>query len=106
MGSGTVIESRAVVGPYTVLGNDCYVGKGSKVAYTVTWDYVEIGENSTLEKDVLSGNVKVGDNVHINENVIIGEGVIIEDNVKIENDITITPHKKVSSVNVIKVVIE
>jgi NDP-sugar pyrophosphorylase family protein len=72
IGRGTRIEIGARVGPDVVLGRDCLVGAGARVAGAVAWEQVEIGPGATLSDCVIGARVRIG------RGATVGPGAVLE----------------------------
>jgi len=95
-GDNSAVDSRARVGPNTILGNDVRIGKNSKVTQSILFDRVTIGEGSQILGAILSTDVKVGNGVKINRGCIISPHVTIADRTKIAAGAIIHPHKEIN----------
>lgn len=123
VGERTRIESGAkIVGP-AVIGGDCYVGRGSKIAlHSVIESNVEvaektriggslvyegtcIGESSHLSRCIVAEKCNVGSGVKINKMSIIGAGCDIGDFARIYKGSRIWPKIKISVNSVVRGVI-
>jgi len=93
IGNGVIIEAYATVGPYTVLGDNCKVGKSAIIKRSVVWEEASIGENSKIVSTILADNVLIGKNVSIIKS-IIGKNVVIEEGVTLDN-IAIEPKTRI-----------
>jgi len=67
IGEKTVIEGE--IEEYVTVGEDCTIGK-SKIANSILYDGVEIGDGCVIENSILGYDVIVEDNVTIKDSII------------------------------------
>ena len=95
IGKNCVINENAVVGPFTIIGDDCKIGPSSSLKNTTLWDNCTFGSLSEARGTVICSNVSVNSKVKLYENSVIGEGSILKDNTTIKQDIKVWPQKTV-----------
>ena len=95
IGKSTVVKSDAILGPYAVIGDNCFVGRGSSIKRSIIWDNVSIGNNCELRKSVLCNNVKVEDRVRIFDCSAIGAYARINKLSTIKPKVKVWPHRTV-----------
>jgi mannose-1-phosphate guanylyltransferase len=82
LGSGAVVEERAIVGGRAVLGFDVTIGEGAHVESSVLLDGSSVGAGTTVSSSIIGPGVSIGERCNIQGGVVIGEGVKIgSDNV-------------------------
>jgi len=59
IGVASRLRQGATIGPYTVVGGRCTVGRGARVARSILWDGVHIEEDSCVEDLVVSRDFRV-----------------------------------------------
>lgn len=62
IGENVEIEAFANVGPYTVIGNNSFVGMGSRVVGSVVWDSVVVGSGAKLVNTTVTSNCRISRN--------------------------------------------
>lgn len=72
VGDNVEISAFAVVGPYTVLGHESYLGTGAKVVGSVVWDQVSVGSGASVVNSVVLSNCIVDRNSE-NYNTVLRE---------------------------------
>jgi NDP-sugar pyrophosphorylase family protein len=70
---GTVVKAGARIGPYSVIGRQCYIGEDVQLESTVVWQNTRVGPKASL-----SGAI-VGRHCHIGQHVVIGTGAVLGD---------------------------
>ncbi|KAF0132800.1 MAG: nucleotidyltransferase [Candidatus Saganbacteria bacterium] len=88
IGENTIIEDNATI-LNSIIGNNCKIGKGTKLREAVIWDEVEIGGDARIEKSVVGKGAIIGDRAYLEEHSVIA------DEVRVEKDATIRPFVKV-----------
>ncbi|HEX3031988.1 MAG TPA: sugar phosphate nucleotidyltransferase, partial [Bacillota bacterium] len=89
IGNNTFIEDDAVIGEYTVLGENNHVGPGTSVKRTVTWNQCYLEKGIKLRGATLCSNSTVKSKANVYEGAVIGDyctlgaASIIKPNVKI-----------------------
>lgn len=74
IGQDTVIEANVTLTGSTVIGEDCVIQAGSRIADSQIGDQVEI-RNSTIEESKIDSKVDVGPYSHIRPDTWLKEGV-------------------------------
>ena len=96
LGDNSSVDSKARIGPNTLLGNCVSIRKNAKVAQSILFDGVTVGEDSVIYGAILSKDVKVGKDVRISQGCIISPHVTIADETKIAAGAVIHPYKEVN----------
>jgi mannose-1-phosphate guanylyltransferase/phosphomannomutase len=102
------LQAPAIIGPYSkilakatigksIIGANCTIHPQAKVLESVLWDGVSVGENSTLNKDVIGYRTQVGSEVFISENCFISDDIKIGNGATIKANIKIWPSKEIES---------
>jgi mannose-1-phosphate guanylyltransferase/phosphomannomutase len=111
-GKGTKIDYTAEIEGSVVLGSNCVIEGGAKLADCVIGDDAIIKEGAIVKNSVLWNGVSIGRSAHLHENVVgdfteimdgahLGEGVIVSDHCKIGRNssvkagVKVWPHKEV-----------
>jgi mannose-1-phosphate guanylyltransferase/phosphomannomutase len=95
LGDDSRVESKAVVGPNVVLGKNGFVARNAKVANSILFDGVRVGEGSDVYGAILASGVTVGKRAKIGRGSIISPKVTIADRVKIAPGAIIHPYKEI-----------
>lgn len=69
IGSGTIIENGACIGPYAIIGRNVSVGFRTKIERAIIWDGCNIGANAHVKETILGFDCKVEDNAITKEHV-------------------------------------
>lgn len=70
IGKGARVEAGATVGPYCVIEEGVYIGKGSKIAYSVVWHHAHLGEGVNVYDSILMNNATLKSGVKVVSSVV------------------------------------
>ncbi|MBC7474590.1 MAG: NTP transferase domain-containing protein, partial [Candidatus Sericytochromatia bacterium] len=119
-GESVVIEPSAKLEAPIVIGNNCYIGKNSKIsANTIIGDSVIISEEASLKRPILWNGIYIDKRVelsgciiaknttvklesHILEGAVIGEDCNVGQKVTIKTGVRIWPAKNLESGSILK----
>jgi NDP-sugar pyrophosphorylase family protein len=97
IGSSVVIEEDASIGPYTSIGNNSVVGKGTKIQGSIVFSKALIGNFTSINGAIIGESAVVGDWVKVEDQCIIGDHVLIDDNVTLTQKVQVCPSKEVEA---------
>ena len=86
VGAGCRIAPDAVVGPYTVLGDNCDIGAGAVVADSLLWDGVVVGAGAHLDTVIVASRARIGAGARVGSGSVIGHGVSVPANTQLAPD--------------------
>ena len=72
IGRRSHIAKGALIGAYTVIGQDARIGPGSTLRNCILWDGVTVGKHVRLE------NCVIGHRAHVSESISMYEGSVIQ----------------------------
>ncbi|MGP6156726.1 MAG: sugar phosphate nucleotidyltransferase [Vulcanimicrobiaceae bacterium] len=78
VGEGAKIDPSAVVGPYSVLGENSFIGAEAEVRGSILWDGVVVSAGARVYDAILASNVRIGRGSVVEPGAVIGHGVEIE----------------------------
>jgi mannose-1-phosphate guanylyltransferase/phosphomannomutase len=90
------VDGRAHVGPNVLIGKNGYIARNARVAHSILFDGVSVGEDSEVNGAILGTGVKVGKKVRIGRECIISPHVAIADRVRIGAGAIIHPYKEIT----------
>ncbi|KAF9521193.1 hypothetical protein BS47DRAFT_1378549 [Hydnum rufescens UP504] len=79
IGRRTTIDDDAFL-DHSVIGEDCSIGRGTKIQNTYIWASVTIGAGCIVEDSIIANGVKIGRNSRISRGCLIGEGTVLGEN--------------------------
>jgi NDP-sugar pyrophosphorylase family protein len=77
VGRGSRVEADARVGPWTVLGERCWIGPGARVERAVLWDGVTVGARAVLSECVVGADVSIGAGARVGAGVVLASGAVV-----------------------------
>ncbi len=95
IGSGVTIGNNAVIGPYTCLGDGCFIGENSKIRQSHLLSLCRVQKNCVINDAVICENTVVKTGARIYENSVVGASSTVNQNAVIGSNITIWPEKTV-----------
>lgn len=94
---GCKVGPNSYIGPYTIMGAHCQIGKDVSLKQSVLWQNVQVGERSHLRGTICAKNVQLQTQVELYEGSVLGEKVQVGTMSSIAPDVKVWPHKKVKS---------
>ena len=65
----TIIAEGAEINPFTVIGENNYIGQYTSIKNSVLWDHNILDKNVEIRGSILCNNIRVGNNTRIYEAV-------------------------------------
>jgi mannose-1-phosphate guanylyltransferase / phosphomannomutase len=93
LGRNVKVKSGAVVGPYTVIGDNAIIEEDAVVHRTVLWDNVYVGGDCKLTGCTVCSHVTMQQDCNVQEGAVIGERCRIERGSTIRTQIKLWPDK-------------
>ncbi len=96
-GRNSVLSPDALIAGDTVIGDNVYIGKNTKLRSCVIMNGAYIGNDVTLNDCIICGNSKIGNGCAVYENAVagensrLGEGTVVSGGVRIWQDKSIPP---------------
>ncbi len=79
----------------SVIGDNCVIGPGTIISNSVVWSDVVLGHSSELSADVVGSKCSIGEKTVIAENVFIGDGCWVGRGARLSANIKLWPEKVV-----------
>ena len=95
IGRNTIIAEGAEINPFTVIGENNYIGQYTSIKNSVLWDHNILDKNVEIRGSILCNNIRVGNNTRIYEGSAVGENTFIKQDVTIKPDVKIWPRKTI-----------
>jgi mannose-1-phosphate guanylyltransferase/phosphomannomutase len=93
IGRNCNIKAEAVVGPYSVIGDNAIIEEKATIHRSILWDNVYVGVESRLNACTVCSHTTIKQNCTIQEGVVIGDRCRIEDDCTIRTQIKLWPDK-------------
>lgn len=90
------LEEKAVIGPYTILGQNVTVGKGACIQNSVILPNTQISDLAFIKGAIVGEGAIIGKGAKISEGCILGDHTRIRDGVSLGKGVLICPAKEVS----------
>lgn len=90
------VESGVSLGPYTIVGEGCRIGKDSRIANSILFERCLVGEQAIVEGSVLGDGVSVGAKAKLMDRTVVGVGVSVMNGVRVVGGVSICPYKEVA----------
>lgn len=97
IGKKTEIGKCAVIGPFTVCGDNCSISDKTVISGSIIGENCVIGCSSEITDSIISDNVTVGDNCITDKNSVIGDCVCINRFSRVAENVKIWPGNIISS---------
>ncbi len=97
LGESSQVESKVSAGPYVLVGKKSQIMRGAKVADSILFDNVTIGEGSIIQRAIVASNTTIGKRVRIEAGAVISPHVQIHDGVRIGRNAIVHPFKEITS---------
>ncbi len=97
IGQNVTIRKNAVLGAYTVIGDNCKIGERSSVKRSIIWRGCRIDNNVQLRGSVLCSRTHFRDGAAAFENSVIGDSTVINEDAFVKPSIKIWPEKIVEA---------
>lgn len=95
LGANVKAERGAILGPHTVVGDNCIIEDQATIKRSMLWDNVRVGSKSELRGTVLGNRVNVKSLVKIFEGAVIGDDCILKERSMIKPNIKVWPGKAI-----------
>lgn len=76
---GAVIEARAHVGPYSVIGRQCRIEEGAIVRRSILWPNCRVAREAAVEDAILGRHCRVGRSATVGKGVVLGDRSVLAD---------------------------
>ena len=97
LGSNIEIEDGAVIGPYTVIDDNCFVGKNAKVKHSVVLENSWIASGVSVTGSLVCSGAALKKRASMFEGSVAGSGCVIGEDAKINPGVLVWPGKIVGS---------
>ena len=95
LGNNITVEDGAVIGPYTVLGDACFVGRNANIRKSVAGDGAFFGEDALVSDGVICDGASVRKGSRVFENALVGGQSVIGENSTVGSGVTVAAEKAI-----------
>ncbi len=93
IGKNTELCDGAVIGPYAVIDNNCYVGENVKVRYSTVLENACLSRDSAVTGALVCSGAALKKGASMFENSVAGSGSIIGENASVRPNVLVWPGK-------------
>ena len=97
IGDNVEIEDGAVIGPYSVIDDNCYIGKNAKTGYSVILENSWLASGASVIGAVVCSGVALKKRAAMFEGSVAGSGSVIGENAIVNSGVRIWPGKIVGN---------
>lgn len=97
IGSNVEIEDGAVIGPYTVIDDNCYIGKNVKAKYSVILENSWLASGASVTGSLVCSGAALKNRAAMYEGCVAGSGCVIGEDAMINPGVLIWPGKIVGN---------
>ncbi len=97
IGENTEISDGAVIGPYAVIDDNCFVGTNAKVRYSTVLENSCISSDSAITRALVCSGAALKSRSAMFENSVAGSGCVIGENAAVKSGVRIWPGKIVGN---------
>ncbi len=95
IGKNVTIGRGSIIGPYTAIEDNCFIGENSRVKKTVVMQNSSVGDNCDTIGSVIGEKCVIKANSISLEGSCIGNGCIIGSGSTVSNNVLVWPEKKI-----------
>jgi NDP-sugar pyrophosphorylase family protein len=77
--SGTVVKAGARIGPYTVIGRQCYIEEHATIDHAIVWANSRISQDAAVRRSILGRHCHIGRSAIIERGIVLGDKSVITD---------------------------
>ncbi len=97
IGSNVEIENGAVIGPYAVVDDNCYIGKNSKARYSVILENSWLASGASVTGSLVCSGAALKNRASMFEGSVAGSGCVIGEDATVNPGVMIWPGKIVGN---------
>lgn len=97
IGENTEISDGAVIGPYAVIDDKCFIGKDARVKYSVILENSWLASGASATGAVVCSGAALKNRASLFENSAVGSGSVIGEDAKVMSGIYVWPGKIVGA---------
>jgi mannose-1-phosphate guanylyltransferase/phosphomannomutase len=101
IGRNCKVKADAIVGPYSVIGDNSIIEEKAKVHRSILWDNVYVGWESQLSACTVCSHATIKANCLVQEGAVVGARCRIEDGTTIRTQIKLWPDKIIEAGSIV-----
>jgi len=76
---GAVVKAGARIGPYSVIGRQCFVEERAAIEHSIVWANSRINQEAGVRRAILGRHCHIGRNATVDEGTVLGDKSVITD---------------------------
>jgi NDP-sugar pyrophosphorylase family protein len=76
---GTVVKAGARLGPYAVVGRQCYIEEHALVDHAIVWANSRVSQEAVVRGSILGRHSHIGRNAAVQDGVVLGDKSVVTD---------------------------
>jgi NDP-sugar pyrophosphorylase family protein len=76
---GAVVKAGARIGPYSVVGRQCYVEERAAIDHSILWPNTRVCQEAIVRRSILGRQCHVGRSALVEDGVVLGDKSVITD---------------------------
>ncbi|MBN1192101.1 MAG: NTP transferase domain-containing protein [Coriobacteriia bacterium] len=97
VGANTRIRAGAVLGPYTIVGDNCLIGADAQTEHSIIWNDSFVGTRSQVRGAVLCRSVDIRAGARVEQGAVIGDETMVGRGATVGNDVQVYPYKRIDA---------
>ena len=97
IGKNCKIKENVHIDEFTILGDNCIVEEGSVINRSILWNNIYVGKKTRITGSIICRQNTIKNNVTINEGAVLGDKVFIGSGAVIQPQVKIWPDKNIES---------
>ncbi len=97
IGAHVAIERGAAIGPYTVVGDGCYIGKNAKLTGSVLLEDAAVYDNAVVNFAVICENAALKSGAQVYEDSAVGARCVLGSSARIGPNVKLWPEKRIEN---------
>src|SRR5216683_1297923 len=76
---GVVVKAGARIGPYSVIGRQCYVEEHAVLEHAIVWANCRISQEAIVRRSILGRHCHIGRSAIVEDGVVLGDKSVVTD---------------------------
>jgi len=76
---GTVVKAGARIGPYSVVGRQCYIEEHAAIEESIVWANTRVSQEAVVRHSILGRQCHVGRNATLDNGALLGDKSVVTD---------------------------
>jgi mannose-1-phosphate guanylyltransferase len=102
IGSGTTIGDDVLIGPYTSIGEHCFIRPQVRIFSSSIYNHVNIGKNTTVSGSIIDNDTVIGEDCSLENDTVIGPRVVIRKRAVVHSKTRIWPEVMIAEGTVVR----